>query len=76
MRDSIIIFDYSNLRGAIKSKGYIETAFAKEIDLSAVTLSSKLNGKTGFTESEMCRIMDVLGIDYSEVARYFFCRNT
>lgn len=67
-----IEFDYSALRGAIKEVYGSETRFASEIEISTVSLSSKLNNKTGFTESEMLKAMEKLNKSIEDIPRYFF----
>lgn len=71
-----IVFDYSKLRGKIREICSTETSFASMLGLSTVSLSAKLNNRTGFTESEILNSCDILGIDRNEIALYFFNRKT
>lgn len=63
---------YSKLRGLIKEKGLTESDLAKEINLSSSSLSCRLNGKTDWTVPEVRAVCDVLGIEKSEISKYFF----
>lgn len=63
---------YSKLRGLIKEKGLSEADFAKKINLSSSSLSCRLNGKIDWTVPEVRAVCDILEIDKSEIAKYFF----
>lgn len=63
---------YSKLRGKIKEKGLSESELAKAINLSASSLSCRLNGKVDWSVPEIRAICDVLGIDRSDISEYFF----
>lgn len=64
-------FDYSKLRGRIREKLGSETKLAEKMGVSAVSLSSKLNNKVGFTNSEMRKVCELLEIDSDDVGSYF-----
>lgn len=66
------MFDYDKLRGRIREKEGSETKFAPKIDMSAASLSSKLNQKTDFTSIEIQKISKKLGIPQKEIPEYFF----
>ena len=66
------MFNYDNLRGRIKAKGYLEKDFAKELQMTPASLSSKLNQKTDFTSMEIHKICEKLEIDLNEIKEYFF----
>lgn len=66
-----IEFDYSKLRGRIKEKIGSETEIARLIGLSTVSLSSKLNNKTGFSQDEMEKIRRLLDIRTEDMGSYF-----
>lgn len=66
------MFDYDKLRGRIREKEGSETKFAPKIDMSAASLSSKLNQKTDFTSIEIQKICNKLGIESREIPEYFF----
>ena len=46
-------FNYSKLRGKIKEKFATQSAFAKELGISSVSLSAKLNNRVEFSQMEM-----------------------
>lgn len=71
-----IQFDYSKLRGKIKEKCSTETAFSSMLGISTVSLSSKLNNRTGFSEEEILKACEILGIERKDIANYFFNRKT
>lgn len=67
-----IQIDYSDLRRLIKYKFGTETNFAKEISMSSVSLSGKLNNKVGFTAPEIIELSEKLEISKEEIPKYFF----
>ncbi|MBQ7075647.1 MAG: DUF739 family protein [Clostridia bacterium] len=66
------MFDYSRLSGKIKEIFGTQDNFASALGISATSLSKKLNGVTDFTQKEMVRSCELLGI--SNVEEYFFCK--
>ena len=66
------MFDYSKLLGKIKEKGYTLKTLAESVGISTPTLSIKLSNKAYFTQKDMHRICDVLGIDRRYIGVYFF----
>lgn len=68
-------FDYSKLRGRIREICGSEKAFSKQIGLSNVSLSFKLNGKREWTQNEINKVLSVLKIPKEELADYFFCQS-
>ena len=69
-------FDYSRLRGRIREKGKTEGAFAREIGISSVTLTSKFAGKSDFTQKQIFAAIRVLNLHDEDIPGYFFCINT
>lgn len=65
-------FDFSKLLGRIKELGYTQESLAKEIGISEVTMSLKLNNKAFFTQPEMEKIRRTLLIPRDEMGAYFF----
>ena len=65
-------YDYSKLRGRIKEVVGTEQNFARGLGIGRVSLYKRLQNKLDFSRSEMIRACDLLGIDYSEMAAYFF----
>lgn len=67
-----MIFDFSKLKGKIKEKYNNRNDFAELIPLSKNSLSKKLNNKVPFTSPEIYKIVEILGIDKSEIHIYFY----
>lgn len=67
-----MIFDYSKLNGKIKDQFKNRNDFAKLINLSANSLSKKLNNKVPFTSPEIYTIVELLGIDIKDIPLYFY----
>ena len=65
-------FDYSKLLGRIKEFGFTQDKMASEIGVSVSTLSFKLNNKAFFSQKEIRKICDLLGIEIAEIGIYFF----
>jgi cyanate lyase len=65
--------NYGKLRGKIRELGLTCADVADEIGISATSFSNKLLGKTDFSQTEMKRLAEVLGIEATEMADYFFC---
>lgn len=67
-----IRFNYSKLRGRITEKCGSQKAFAELLGIAECTLTSKLNGHTYFSQTEIFRAMKILDINANEVTLYFF----
>lgn len=67
-----VIFDYSKLKGRIREVFETQADCAKEIKMSTVSLSQKLNNRQQFVQQEINRLKAVLNIDESEISLYFF----
>lgn len=65
-------YDYSKLLGRIKECGFTQERIASEVGMSVSTLSFKLNNKAFFTQREIRKICDLLGIESTEIGLYFF----
>lgn len=65
-------FDYSKLRGKIKEVFGTQSAFAKAMGLSGVTLSAKLNNTVAFTQAEINKACSLLKIPLEFIPVYFF----
>lgn len=64
--------DYSKLVGAIKDHFGKQCIFAAAMGLSERSVSLKLNNLRGWTQKEMRRFCDLLGLSYTEIPNYFF----
>ena len=67
-----LTFDYSKLRGRIVEKFGTQKQFGKAMNISESSLTLKLAGSSGFTQGEIIRAMDLLDLEDSSVAQYFF----
>ncbi len=65
-------FDYSKLKGKIKEVFGTQKAFAKAMNISGVSLSAKLNNTVAFTQSEINKACELLGIPIEFIPVYFF----
>ena len=65
-------FYYAKLRGRIKEICNTNEEFAKQMGLSIVTISAKLNNKSQWTQPEIIKAVDVLGIESADIPAYFF----
>lgn len=58
------------LRDAMKAKGITVARMCKEIGISRKAFWSKCTGRTEFKQSEMVKIVEVLGV--KDGAKFFF----
>ena len=65
-------FDYSALLGLMRQQGYTQESLASAIGKSLSQLSAKLNGRCPFKQTDIHSIANVMGIDPSDIGRYFF----
>lgn len=65
-------FNYQKLRGRITEKMGSQAEFARRMELSERTISLKLNGKVPFKQNEIVKASNLLEIDNSDIAAYFF----
>ena len=63
---------FGKLREAIKQKYKTLADFAAAMGMDVSTLSGKLNGRTGWKQSEIERACYLLGIPIEKVGEYFF----
>lgn len=68
-----MIFNNNKLRGLIKERYGSEYIFAKKLEMSLSTLSSKLNNKSEFNRSEILKMKELLEIKKEEIYNIFFC---
>lgn len=73
---AIIVLNHDKLRGRIIEKFGSNAKFAEHLEISIASLSSKLNGKTDFTASEIYKSCILLDIKNEEVFDYFFTLKT
>lgn len=65
-------FNYQKLLGRITEKMGSQAEFARRMKLSERTISLKLNGKVPFKQNEIVKASNLLEIDNSDIAAYFF----
>lgn len=64
--------DYSKLRGRIKERGHTQKSLAEVIGVSEGQFCQKLTGRYPFTQREIDKICDELGISVNEIGVFFF----
>lgn len=64
-------YDYTKLNGKIAEKCGTKSIFAKRLGISLASLSNKLSGKTCFTQEQIRKSLNILGIENAN--SYFFC---
>lgn len=70
--EQVIEFNYDKLKGKIKEILGTQTNLAKELDIDETTMSNKLNNNTYFSQKEIIKICNILGIAWTEIPIYFF----
>ncbi len=65
-------FDYSKLRGKIKEVFETQDKFAEALGIGRVSLSQRLTNKLEFSQTEISRGVDLLGISRDDIPCYFF----
>lgn len=66
------VFNYSKLKGRIKEKCGTCFYFAKQLGCSNNTLSAKLNNTSDFSQTEIIKSVDILGLKVEDISTYFF----
>lgn len=65
-------FIYNKLQGRIREVFGTQALFAEAVGLSAVSVSKKLNNGVEFSQREIMKSVEVLGIPSDEIPAYFF----
>lgn len=65
-------FEYNKLRGRIVEKFGTIDSFSKELNISKVQLSKKLNGRAGISQSDIITWSNMLDIDTNDIGIFFF----
>lgn len=71
-KEKVLPFNYSALYGRMREKNYTQEQLAAETGISLSQLSTKLNGRYPFKQTDIQNIVRVLDIQPSEIGRYFF----
>jgi len=66
------MFDYNKLRGRIREVFGTQEEFGKAIGLSNTSISAKLNNKVEWSQQEINKAVDALGLSDNEIFAYFF----
>ena len=67
-----MVYDYSKLTGKIKEKFKTQDQFADALKLGRVSLSLSLNSKREFSQKEIEKSIDLLGLEKRDIPEYFF----
>ena len=65
-------FNYNKLRGKIKEVYGTQDKFAKALGIGRVSLSQRLNNILDFSQEEINKSCEVLGISKEDIPTYFF----
>ena len=65
-------FDYNKLCGRIREKCKTQQQFAECMDMSRTSLNAKLHNNSEFTQQEIKKALEVLGLYQHEIPEYFF----
>lgn len=65
-------FDHSKLRGRIVEKYGTYAAFFKNLNISEVQASNKLNGKAEFSRMDIVQWCGLLDIELKDVGLFFY----
>ena len=65
-------YSYAKLKGAITEVFGTAYAFAEAMNVSQHTMSAKLNSKVPWTQPEMSKACELLGIPKENIHLYFF----
>lgn len=69
-------FDYRKLRGKIREAYGTQKSFCYAMHMNDATLSAKLNSKTPFSQDEICKAVQLLGVQSHEIPVYFFSQES
>ena len=64
--------DYRKLRGKSVEVYGTMSSFAKEMGYSERTISLKINGKVDFSQSDIVKMVSLLGLRDKDIPIYFF----
>lgn len=67
-----MIFNYNRLRGKIIEKYGSQSEFAKMMNWSEKTLSAKMNNKISWKQTDICKVIELLGLSKYDIQEYFF----
>ena len=67
-----MVYNYSKLLGKIKEVYGTQEKFALALGIGRVSLSQRLNCKLEFSQNEMNRSVELLGLSKADIPVYFF----
>jgi transcriptional regulator with XRE-family HTH domain len=67
-------WEYNKLRGKIKETCGTQDRFARRLGIGRVSLSQRLNNQLEFSQDEIFKSCDILGIDANDIPAYFFTK--
>ena len=65
-------FNYSRLRGKIVEMFGTQSKFATAMGWSERTLTLKMNGVRSWKQPDICRAVELLRLEESDIPKYFF----
>lgn len=65
-------WNYQKLRGKIKEICGTQDNFAEKLGINRVSLSQRLNNLLEFTQKEIYKSCEILGIELADIPEYFF----
>lgn len=65
-------YTYNKLRGRIVEKYGTQEKFAEALGMTKQGISLKMTGKTAFSQNDINRWSELLGIKTEQIADYFF----
>ncbi|SFR80847.1 DUF739 family protein [Anaeromicropila populeti] len=68
----VLHYNYNKLLGKIKELYGTQEKFALELGIGRVSLSQRLNCKLEFSQQEISRSIDLLGLNKNDIPLYFF----
>lgn len=66
------MYKYDKLRGRIIEKYGTQARYAEILGISQTAMSSKMNCKTGFDQTDIRKWCELLDINTDDVGEYFF----
>ena len=65
-------WDYRMLRGKIREVCETQDIFVDKLGIGRVSLSQRLNNKLEFSQDEIFKACEILGLSQAEIPTYFF----
>ncbi len=65
-------YDYSKLKGRIVEKCGNQANFTSKMGISHTSMNKKLNNKVQFTQEDIEKAVEILGLEKKDISLYFF----